>query len=72
MEGQYIPFSDDYGIIGFNYLCPKCEHENLLQDCDDGCKECGFKESYTEPCRWYDNEMNKTLENRSWNLKKTK
>ncbi len=33
MKGKYIPFNDGFGIVGYGYLCPKCEHETKFTDC---------------------------------------
>jgi len=68
MEGQYIPFNDGFGIVGYGYECPKCKHESMFTTCDDGCEECGFKEPYKDPDDWYDEEMKKPQSERVWNV----
>jgi hypothetical protein len=49
MEGKYIPFNDGFGIVGYHYECPKCEHVSQFTDCEQGCEKCGFKEPYEDP-----------------------
>lgn len=49
MLGKYIPFSDDCGIVGYHYECPKCEHITEFTDCEEGCENCKFSEPYTDP-----------------------
>ena len=68
MEGQYAPFNDGYGIVGYGYECPKCKHETQFTTCDDGCEECGFNEPYKDPDEWYNEEMAKPKEQRAWNV----
>ena len=70
MEGLYLPLTDDYGIIGFFYKCPKCNHENNFRDSDDGCEKCDFEEDYVDPDEWYDLQMLKPINERDWNIKK--
>jgi uncharacterized protein (DUF983 family) len=54
MKGKYIPFNDGFGIVGYGYECPECEHHSLFTDCEEGCKKCGFKEPYKDPDDWFD------------------
>lgn len=70
MKGIHLPISDDYGIIGFSYKCPECNHENNFQDSDLGCQKCGFEEKYVDPEYWYDLEIKKPVNHRAWNVKK--
>ena len=57
MEGQYEPFCDDCGIVGYSYVCPKCNHTTYFTDCEEGCSECGFSEPYEDPDDWYENKI---------------
>ena len=68
MKGQYIPFNDGFGIVGYGYKCPKCKHETKFTDCEEGCEDCGFNEPYEDPDDWYEEEMNKLKEQRAWNI----
>ena len=52
MKGEYLSFNDGYGIVGHHYKCPKCDHVTQFQDCEQGCEECGFSESYEDPDEW--------------------
>lgn len=70
MKGRYIPFSDGFGFVGYSYVCPNCNHETPLVDCEEGCDWCGFTEEYVDPDDWYDKEMNKPIEKRAWNFGK--
>lgn len=70
MEGLYLPITDDYGIIGFSYKCPKCHHENNFSDSDDGCEKCDFEEDYVDPDEWYNLQMSKPINEIDWNIKK--
>lgn len=36
----YYGIDDDYGIIGYGYQCPYCEHYNNFVDEDDTEQEC--------------------------------
>lgn len=54
MKGQYIPFNDGYGIVGYHYKCPKCDNVTKFTDCEDGCKKCGYSEPYKDPDDWYE------------------
>jgi len=68
MKGQYSPFNDGFGIVGYGYVCPKCKHETLFTDCEQDCKNCGFSEKYEDPDDWYEGEMAKPVEQRAWNV----
>jgi hypothetical protein len=57
MKGKYIPFNDGFGIVGYGYLCPKCEHETKFTDCEEGCEKCGFSEEYVDPDDWYEKQI---------------
>lgn len=60
MEGEYIPFNDGYGIVGFGYECPKCGHVTWFVTCEIGCEECGFTEPfYVDPDDWFDDFLKK-------------
>ncbi len=61
MKGKYIPFNDGYGIVGYGYLCPECNHETKFTDCQEGCKECKFYEPYVDPDEWYEKEFEKAI-----------
>jgi hypothetical protein len=67
MKGQYIPISDDFGIIGYYYKCPICNNESQFTDCEIGCNKCGFKEPYVDPDDWHDEQMNLPIKERAWN-----
>lgn len=67
MDGKYIPIGDDYGIIGFEYECPKCKHVTSFTDCETGCEKCKFSEPYTDPDNWYEAELKKPVNERAWN-----
>lgn len=54
MEGKYIPFNDGFGIVGYNYQCPKCSYISTLTVCDDGCDKCGFLEPFEDPDDWFE------------------
>jgi hypothetical protein len=71
MEGQYIPFDDEYGIVGYGYKCPKCNRVSQFTDCEEGCSTCGFSEPYVDQDDWYEEEMGKPVEERAWNVNKT-
>ena len=54
MKGNYIPFNDGYGIVGYHYECPECGSVSSFQDCEEGCISCGFNEPYVDPDDWHD------------------
>ena len=60
MKGEYIPFNDGFGIVGFGYKCPKCGEVTQFTNCDDGCANCGYFEKYEDPDDWYDNFLGRT------------
>jgi hypothetical protein len=68
MEGQYRPFNDGYGIVGYSYLCPQCDHETMFTKSDDGCEKCGFFEEYVDPGEWYEEQMKMSIKDRAWNV----
>jgi hypothetical protein len=48
MIGQYIPFNDGYGIVGYKYLCPRCNY--LSNFTHTGyCPKCKFHEITPDP-----------------------
>ena len=59
MKGKYIPINDGYGIIGFMYNCPMCNHTTPFTDCEEGCEKCDFSEPYVDPDDWYVEQLNK-------------
>ena len=61
MKGRYVPFNDGYGIVGFGYVCPECNHESEFTTCEEGCEECEFSEPYVDPDDWYVDQMDKLL-----------
>ena len=67
MKGQYIPFNDGYGIVGYDYKCPQCGHETRFAFSDEGCEQCGFSEDYVDPDEWYDEQMKLPASERAWN-----
>jgi hypothetical protein len=71
IEGDYIPFHDGYGIVGYIYVCPKCNTHNPFQNCDEGCKKCGFKEPYVDADDWYEYNMGLPDDEKAWNRKTT-
>ena len=73
MEGKYIPFNDGYGIVGFEYECPKCKHITLFVTCDVGCEECGFTEPYVDPDDWYEEQLKPQIQKvKEWLINKLK
>ena len=67
MKGYYLPFCDEVGMVGYNYICPECDNENILTNCDEGCENCNFSETYTDADQWYEEEMKKPKKERAWN-----
>lgn len=57
MKGEYLPFNDGWGIVGFSYICPECEYVSQFTDCEEGCQECGFNEPYVDPDDWYEGQL---------------
>jgi uncharacterized protein (DUF983 family) len=57
MKGQYRPFNDGYGIVGYSYLCPQCGHETMFTNSKNGCEKCGFSEEYVDPDEWYEEHL---------------
>ena len=68
MQGQYIPFNDGWGIVGYGYKCPACSHETLFTTSDSGCEVCGFSEEYVDPGEWYAEQMKLPVSERAWNV----
>lgn len=54
MRGEYVPFNDGHGIVGYHYRCPECGCETPFADCEEGCGECDFSEPYEDPDDWHD------------------
>ena len=54
MKGVYIPFNDGWGIVGYGYECPECEHLTQFTSCEEGCEKCGYSEEYVDPNEWHD------------------
>jgi hypothetical protein len=71
MKGIYIPFNEDYGIVGFHFKCPKCNHTNEFST-NEGCDKCDFKQEYKDADDWYEQEMNKPKTQRAWNVSNQK
>ena len=66
MEGRYIPFNDGFGIVGYSYECPKCKHITEFTDCEDGCSNCGFTETYKDPDDWYLESLSQSKLDETW------
>ena len=56
MQGEYLPINGGYGIIGYDFLCPKCNHTNRFAT-NESCEECDFDQEYKDPDEWYDEIM---------------
>ena len=69
MEGHYLPFGDGCGIVGYIYVCPKCNHESMFTDCEQGCEKCYHTEEYVCADDWYTEEMKKPEKERAWYVK---
>ena len=67
MKGEYIPVNDGWGIIGWNYKCPECNHITEFTDCEDGCEECGFSEEYVDPHDLFENKNKEVMKKKSIN-----
>ena len=68
MEGIYQPFCDDYGIVGWHYKCPKCNHiTKFVYEPSCGNVQCNFEEEYVDADDWYNEEMSKPEKERAWN-----
>jgi len=67
MKGLYEPFSDDYGIVGYHFKCPKCSHINKFSTNED-CKNCDFEQEYKDVDEWYEGEIKKPQNRRAWNV----
>ena len=66
MKGQYRPFNDGHGIVGYSYICPSCGHETMFANSEDGCEKCSFSEEYVDPDEWYEEQMRLPPEDRAW------
>lgn len=54
MKGKYIPFSDDYGIVGYHFICPQCKYENQFST-NECCEKCDFEQDYVDPDDYFSN-----------------
>ena len=63
----WLPFSDGYGIVGWNWKCDCGRIETLVLG--GFICQCGIEMPDIDVDDWYDNEMEKSVNARVWNLK---
>lgn len=69
--GYYVPFDDDYGVVGYFWHC-KCGDVIQFAVQGDECI-CGLTTpDDINPDDWYEAELEKPKEERGWNLSRKK